>query len=199
MENKKKKYYIFSLNMLVLNIFSFFLLLIFIGFSLIIDKNLFISSINYVFLPNKLIVSFCLIVGYMVLHELFHSLGYFLYGGKFKKIVYGIELEKGIFYCLCKQNINKRNILNSLFFPLFYIGIITYMISLIFEMPYLLILSIFNISGCAGDIMMFIFAWKLDNDIEFSEFDDSTSFAIYLIKDISKSNIFYLIDTFVKP
>ena len=56
-----------------------------------------------------------------------------------------------------------------------------------FENYYLLILSIFNISGCVGDIFTFIFMTKLDKNIEFSEFDDTTSFAIYTDKDISKN------------
>ena len=186
MKNKKKKYYIFSLDMKLLNIFSFFLLAIFIIVLILIDKEFFVNSINYVFHPNKVLFSFILIIGYMILHELLHSLGYFLYGAKYKNIVYGIELEKGIFYCLCKENIKRKNILNSLFFPLFYIGILTYIISFIIDSPYLLILSIFNISGCSGDILTFNFISRLNSDIEFSEFDNTTSFSIYTDNDLSK-------------
>jgi hypothetical protein len=40
-------------------------------------------------------------------------------------------------------------------------------------------------SGCVGDIAMFNFISKLKN-IEFSEFDDPTSFAIYSSNDVSK-------------
>jgi len=172
MKNKvssnKKRYYIFSLDMKFLNIFSFIILFFIVGLTFVIDKNFFINAVNY------------------TLHELLHSIGYYLYGAKYNNIVYGIELEKGIFYCLCKQNVNKNNIMNSLMFPLFYIGIVTYIIGLCFDNYYLFILSIFNISGCVGDIFTFIFMLKLDKDIEFSEFDDTTSFAIYTDKDISK-------------
>jgi len=187
-KNKDKKYYIFTLDMNFLNIFSFILFFFVIILTLIIDKKFLIDSINYTFSTEKLLITFILVFLYLILHELLHSIGYYLYGAKYKNIVYGIQLEKGIFYCLCKQNIKKKNILNSLMFPFFYIGIITYTISFIINNKYLLILSIFNISGCIGDIFTFLFMIKLDKDIEFSEFDNTTSFAIYTDKDISKEN-----------
>ena len=186
-KNKDKKYYIFTLNMNFLNIFSFIILFLVVGLTLIIDKEFLISSINYTFAVERLLITFVLVFGYLMLHEILHSIGYYIYGAKYKNIVYGIELEKGIFYCLCKQNINKKNIMNSLMFPLFYIGIVTYIVSFILDSSYLLILSIFNISGCVGDIFTFLFMLKLDDDIEFSEFDDTTSFGIYTDKDISKN------------
>lgn len=182
----KKKYYIFSLDMKFLNIFSFIILFLVIILTLLIDKEFLINAINYTFAPNKLLLTFILIILYFMLHEILHSIGYYIYGAGYRNIVYGIELEKGIFYCLCKQNVSKKNIMNSLLFPLFYIGIITYIISFIIDSPYLLILSIFNISGCVGDISTFLFIIKLKDDIEFSEFDSTTSFAIYSDKDLSK-------------
>ena len=189
---KKKKYYLFSLNMTILNIFSFFLLFLFIGLAIIIDKEFFLDSIIYIFESKRVLMTFILIFGYMILHELLHSLAYYLYGAKYKNIIYGIQLEKGIFYCLCKQNIRRKNILNALFFPLFYIGIMTFILSFILDSSYLLILSIFNISGCAGDIMTFLFISRLDREIEFSEFDDTTSFAIYTDKEINEKKHFGL-------
>ena len=186
-KNKDKKYYIFTLNMNFLNIFSFIILFLVVGLTLIIDKEFLISSINYTFAVERLLITFVLVFGYLMLHEILHSIGYYIYGAKYKNIVYGIELEKGIFYCLCKQNINKKNIMNSLMFPLFYIGIVTYIVSFILDSSYLLILSIFNISGCVGDIFTFLFMLKLDDDIEVSEFDDTTSFGIYSDKDSSKN------------
>ena len=122
---------------------------------------------------------------YLFLHEILHSLAYVIYGGKYNKITYGIALELGVLYCLCKQNISKNNILHSLMYPFVIIGIITYIISIIYNLPILLWLSIFNISGCSGDIIMFMFISKLKN-IEFSEMDDPISFAIYTSEDISK-------------
>lgn len=190
---EKKKYYLFSLNMTILNIFSFFLLFSFVGIAIVIDKEFFLYSLYYTFDTRRILLTFVLVMGYLSLHEILHSISYYIYGAKFKNIVYGIELEKGIFYCLCKQNIKRKNILNSLFFPLFYIGILTFILSFILESAYLLILSIFNISGCIGDILTFIFICRLDKDIEFSEFDDTTSFGLYTNKEIDKINHFGLV------
>jgi len=176
--------------MTILNIFSFFLLFLFIGLAIITDKEFFLDSIIYIFESKRVLMTFILIFGYMILHELLHSLAYYIYGAKYKNIIYGIQLEKGIFYCLCKQNIRRKNILNALFFPLFYIGMMTFILSFILDSSYLLILSIFNISGCAGDIMTFLFISRLDREIEFSEFDDTTSFAIYTDKEINEKKYF---------
>jgi len=191
MEKKaNKKYYLFEMEMLPINILSFLLLFFMIALTYIIDSEFFVSSIKSVF--SSYGIFFLLVILYMVLHEIFHSISYCIYGGKFKNIVYGIKLEKGVFYCLCKQNINKRNILNSLFFPLFYIGVVTYVLGMIYELPMLVWLSIFNINGCSGDILMFIFMSRLKKDIEFTELDDPTSFAIYSDSDICKYNHFGL-------
>ena len=183
---KDKKYYIFTLDMKVLNIFSFVILFLVVGLTFIIDKDFLINAFYYTFDVKRLLFTYVLVVLYLMLHELLHSISYYIYGAKYKNIVYGIELEKGIFYCLCKQNINKRNILNSLMFPLFYIGIVTYIVSIITNSYYLLILSIFNLSGCVGDIFTFLFISRLDKDVMFSEFDDTTSFGLYSDKDLSK-------------
>ncbi len=125
-----------------------------------------------------------LLLFYFILHELLHALGYILNGADPKKITFGMEVEKSVLYCLCKQNVSKKNILFSLMYPLFFIGIVTYIISIVFDFPLLLLLSIANISGAAGDIMYFLFIMKLDKDIQYSEMDDGTSFVI-----ISKKNI----------
>ncbi len=179
-----KKYYIYKLNLLLLNIFSILLL---IGVILFTGIIFYIFKIDISFNNINIFLLLILYFLYMIAHELLHSLSYWLYGAKYKNIVYGMAIEKSILYCLCKENISRKNILNSLMFPLFYLGIVTYIISLIIKSPYLLILSIFNISGSIGDIFMFNFIRKLDKTVEYSEFDDEVSFGIYTDKiDIEK-------------
>ena len=130
---------------------------------------------------------------YMILHEIIHSISYVINGAKFNRITYGVHLEKSILCCLCKQNITKKNILFSLLSPLFFIGILTFIIGAIYKLPFLYILSIINISGCIGDLIMFNFIVRLDKDIMFSEYDDPTAFAIYSDKDLSKLKPFGLV------
>lgn len=183
-----KKYYIFEMNMTTLNVGCIILLMI----MMIISIFIYPSFINDVIENVNFLFFFVLYFFYMILHEIFHSIAYVIYGSDYKKITYGVCLEKGVLCCLCKQNVDRRNILHSLMFPLFYIGIVTYIISLIFRMPLLFLLSIFNISGCIGDIIMFIFILRLDKNIQFSEFDDPVGFAIYSDRDVSNFNHFGL-------
>lgn len=190
MEKKNKKYYLFQMKMLPLNIVSIILFVLMICITYFVDREFLSSSFVTVYDSFGLLLIFMII--FMVIHELLHSIAYVIYGGSFKKIVYGVYLEKGVFYCLCKQNINKLNILNSLFFPLFYIGVVTYILGMAFELPFITWLSIFNITGCSGDIIMFMFMSKLNKNIEFTEVDDPTSFAIYSDEDVSKNNHFGL-------
>lgn len=185
---RRFKYYIFEINVLILNLFCLLLFGFMFCITMIINPKLLIFSINSI----NIVWFILFYMLYMVLHEIFHSIAYVLYGGDFKRIVYGIKLESGVFYCLCKQDITRKNILNSLMFPLFYLGIITYIISFIFKLPYLLILSIFNISGCIGDIIMFIYFIRLDKNICFTEFDNPLRFAIKSDKDISTISHFGL-------
>lgn len=131
-------------------------------------------------------------IGYFILHEVLHAISYMLHGGKWNKITFGAELEKGVFYCLCKQDITRKNILISTMYPLFFIGILTLIIGTIYKLPLLSFLSIANISGAAGDIMYFMFISKLPKSVMFSKLDDGTSFAILSDRDISKVKAFGL-------
>lgn len=183
----KKKYHIYQMNLSTLNIVSIILFIIVVIATLLINKKLIIESIN-IKNPFTFIVIFLL---YTILHELMHALSYIIHGAKRKNITYGCSLEKGVLYCLCKQNISKKNILISLMYPFTFIGVITYIIAIIFGLKTLLLLSIFNISGAAGDLIMFTFIVRLKN-IEYSEFDDEISFGIYTSENMNRYKPFGL-------
>ena len=59
-------------------------------------------------------------------------------------------------------------------------------------MPFLHLLSICNISGSAGDIIMFMFILNLPKDIEYSEYDSEISFGIFTDKKIENEKHFGL-------
>ena len=126
----KKKYYLFKMNMKTLNIFSIFLMLLSLAIFLLIYREESFSVFKSVYEPFILIY-----IPYLVLHELFHSLAYVIYGAKFKNITYGAHIEKGVLCCLCKENINKRNILHSLLYPFVIIGVITLVVGIIINNP----------------------------------------------------------------
>ena len=141
----KNKYYIFKMNLTVLNIFSFVLLGIFIGIGILIYKDFWKEYTDNFFKMGLFLLAY---FGYMLLHELLHAFSYRIHGAKGKNITFGVHLEKSILCCLCKQDITKKNICISLLYPFFFIGIVTFIIGAIFKLPMLFLLSIFNLGGC---------------------------------------------------
>ena len=178
-----KKYYLYEMKGMFLQIFS---IIIFIIMGLL---TYFLCDFKITYIDFILI--FLLMLPYLILHEILHSISYVVNGAKFKNITYGVHIEKGILCCLCKQNINKRNILISLITPFIIIGVITYIIGIILNNSILISLSIINISGCSGDLVMFFDFLRL-NDFEYSEYDNPMAFGIYTKNDLSKKEMFGL-------
>lgn len=183
----KKQYYMFRMDMTFLNSFSIILYVLSFGIFYLIYRD---NTLNIL---KEVLDSFILVyIPYLIFHEFLHSLAYVLYGADFKNITYGAHLEKGVLCCLCKQNISKKNILFSLLYPFFFIGIVTLIIGIIIDNPLLIMLSLANISGCGGDLVMFYHLSRL-HDFEFSEYDDPISFGLYSATDLSKRKMFGLI------
>ena len=182
--NQEKKYYIFEMNGIILQVISIIILIIMLILTAYLSNNIIITN-------QDLKLIFLLIIPYLILHELLHSIAYVINGAKFKNITYGAHLEKGILCCLCKQNISKRNILISLLFPFVIIGVITYIIGILTNNTVLIWLSILNISGCSADLIMFFDLLKL-KDFEYSEYDNPMAFGLYTNKDLSKTKLFGL-------
>lgn len=123
---------------------------------------------------------------WMFLHEFLHGLGfYFNKNINRKNIVYGACLEKGIFYCMCKQEISKNKIILSTLFPFFIIGILTFFLGILISNPMLELLSLFNIVGCVGDLSMFFFFIKLPH-FNYIDLDDCTGFVLISEHDLNK-------------
>ena len=171
-----KKYYKFEIELVSASILSFVLLVL-----IFITPSMF-NQLD----GNKLVLAFLILLVWLMLHELLHGIAYFLTGTKLSNITYGIALEKGIFYCLTKQETSKKGVCISLLTPLFVIGIITYIISLIFNLPILWFLSIMNISGASADILMFIYISSIKGEVKYKELDDPTSFALITDTDLTK-------------
>lgn len=174
----KKKYYLFEMDMLWLQIISTVLLVFMFFLTLYVYPE-------FNILDNDFAIAFIFMIPYMILHEFLHSIAYVANGAKFKNITYGVHLDKGILCCLCKQNVTKKNILISLLTPFMIIGVLTYIIGILINNQVLVILSIFNISGCAGDLIMFLELAKIKN-FEFSEYDNPVAFGLYSSEDLSK-------------
>lgn len=178
----KKKYYLFEINSLALNVVSIIIMIVLLLLTQIILTN---QTINIMEVMSD---SLLFLIPYFVFHEILHSIGYVVTGANFKYITYGAHIEKGILCCLCKQNVSKKSILTSLLFPFIIIGVITYIIGIVINSPILILLSIMNISGCSGDLLMFYSLSKIKK-FEYSEYDNPLAFGLYSEEDLSKKKL----------
>ena len=184
----KEKKYIYEMKSLPLNIISIIIFII-----LVVITYLLYIILNYKFNINSLDyqITFILLMPYFIFHEILHSIGYVINGANFKNITYGMHLEKGILCCSCKQSIKKRTILWSLIYPLLFIGIITYIIGIILNNKILIFLSIANITGCSGDIIMFYHFLKIKK-LQFFEYDNPMAFGIITEDNLDNKKLFGL-------
>ena len=169
------------MNMIALNAIS---IIIFIGMMLLL--SFLMKSFHFDVLTMGLFI--ILLIPYLCFHEVLHSIGYIITGADPKRITFGAHLEKGVLCCLCKQNISKKSILVSLLFPFVWIGVITYIIGIVFNLPILVGLSVMNISGCSGDLLMF-FNFLFIKNFEYAEYDSPVAFGLYSSDDLSKKKL----------
>lgn len=195
-KNKQKKEYILEYDLIFVNILSMILLVGMIALTVFFMSTLPISivgplkdKITGCSIDNSFIsmyaIFFVVMILWMVLHEVIHSIAYQVTGAKSENIVFGAALEKGVFYCKCKEYIGKRCIMTSLLSPFILIGVATYILGFLFNSGWLIILSIINISGAAGDLMMFHFFIHQNDDIEFKELGFSSPFCLRTFDDLS--------------
>lgn len=174
-----KKYYKFDLDLITANVFALVLMVISFIIYFIVVKD--------VVFDNKYFgIELLAMILYFGLHEVFHGLGYALFVKDKKNIKFGAALEKSVFYAMCQEEISKKGIMISLFFPLLFLTIVTGIIAIIFKWHFLLVLSILNLAGAAGDIIMMLFVPKLPEDIHYIDYDNSIGCTFVSKEDLSK-------------
>lgn len=177
MKKQELKYYKYKLKLGVGNIFaSIILILLLILLYFTFDNYYF--NLTY----NKVLI----MIGYFILHELLHYIGYLINKNvKNKDLCLGMCLEKGVMYCRCTNEISRTAVMISLLTPFTVTGIISLIISYIFDMPFLAFLSVSNIAGSYFDILMFIQMLKMPKDIKFAEYDECDAYYIISNKDLT--------------
>lgn len=169
------KYYKYSIDIKKLNVIC---ILFFVPLFFLIGMMNIFDCINLRFLLLYFI--------WMFIHEFFHGIGFsFTKNIEHKNIVYGACLEKGVFYCMCKEMISKNGIIISLLFPFFFLGVFTFFLGVVVNSNILILLSLFNIVGCVGDLAMFFSFIKLP-DFKYVDLDDCTGF--FLVSDVDLTN-----------
>ena len=172
-------YYTYTLDITILNILSLILFIIISSLIFIIEYH-----DNYIITNSSSTIIISMLL-WLVIHEILHGIGFAIFKSVTKKnITYGIALEKGILYCMCKQPISKKVIMTSLLFPFTIIGVFTLIIGTLLNSYYLVLLSIINIVSSIGDLTMTFYFLKCPKDITYLDLDDCTSFTV-----ISSTNL----------
>lgn len=129
-----------------------------------------------------------IMISWFILHEILHYIGYLINKSvKSKDLCLGMCLEKGIMYCRCTNEISKKAVMISLLTPFTIIGVLTLVISYIYDMPFLAFLSVSNIAGSYFDLLTFFQLLKMPKNIKFAEYNECDAY--YLISEKDLSNI----------
>lgn len=178
----RTKYYTYRLNMITLNVMAIILFIVVSLIVLVIESN-----DNYVISYDIRI--FVYVILWLGLHEILHGIGFAIFRSvNNRNITFGLSLEKGVFYCMCKQEIERKVILTSLCMPVMIIGIVTLILGMIINSYILVLLSIMNIVGSIGDMAMIGYFLRV-GDVRYLDLDDCTSFTVISNDNLSKIRI----------
>lgn len=101
----------------------------------------------------------------IILHELFHLLGFRVFGDvPWKKMIVGVNLKMGIAYATTDQLMTNRAIRKALLLPFWTTGILPAVIGLYIGSGLLVSLSALLIGGAAGDFAMYKELKELPDD-----------------------------------
>ena len=176
--------YTYQLDMKVLNILA---IILFVVMMIVVC----LIGIDYSDIAKyDILTLIVLMILWLMLHEILHGVGFVLFKEVNRKnIVFGMALEKGVFYCMCKQKISRQVIFTSLLFPFTIIGVITFILGVIIDNGLLVYLSMANIVGSIGDIMMSIYFSRCPREVVYLDLDDCTSFTVLSKSDISNVKV----------
>ncbi len=152
---------------------------------LIIAMPLNIAVFKQNFADHFFIYLISISLGYLIsipLHEGLHALtAILLCRVSPKDITFGMIKEQLMFYCHVDKPMEVYKYRLVLIMPMLLLGLIPLMVVTIIASPYLVILFAMNLSGGAGDLVMFIETFKYDKHqlIE----DHPTAPAYYLLYD----------------
>lgn len=108
------------------------------------------------------------IIGYLlliILHELFHLLGFRVFGKvPWKSMVVGVNLKMGIAYATTDKLMTNRAIQKALLLPFWTTGVVPAIVGLATGNGVLIGLAAFLIGGAAGDFAMYKELRKLPDD-----------------------------------
>ncbi|AQQ55217.1 hypothetical protein B0X71_18650 [Planococcus lenghuensis] len=121
-----------------------------------ITYHLFAEPLSFRF---SLISVVLFVIGYLlliVLHELFHLLGFLLFGRvPFSSLAYGLNVKMGVAYATTDRPLRVRAMRKALLLPFWVTGVLPGVIGFMVPSQLLVLLSTMLIAGAAGDFAMY--------------------------------------------
>lgn len=149
----EKQPVIIELNMKKIARLNFWLTIGFIVFFTIIYKLIY-GQTNFSLLA--MLAMAVLYIIFIVLHEVFHLIGFMIFGGaKFKELDYGINLKLGIAYATTIKPMTNSAMKKALLLPFWTTGILPTVAGLYIGSFTLVITGALLIAGAVGDFAMY--------------------------------------------
>lgn len=138
-------------------------LIILFGLKWLIHKPIFALSFQ-----NFFFQTFIISIGYIlfiILHELFHLLGFNVFGkASWKSMKVGADLKQGIAYATTTTHMPNHAVKKALLLPFWTTGVLPGLIGIFFGHNSLLIIAALLIGGAAGDFSMYRQLGRYPND-----------------------------------
>lgn len=152
---------------------------IFAGFFL---AAIFHSEITFSITFMKFLFFILLYVIGIVLHELFHLLGFIVWGKcRWSDLVYGVNRELGVAYAGTKKTLRNRAMKKALLLPFWLTGLLPFLIGIYLNNGMLISVSALLIGGAAGDFAMYNQLRKISSEA-------------YIIDDLKKPQLYVYYD-----
>ena len=101
----------------------------------------------------------------IILHEVFHLIGFMIFGKvHYKELDYGVNLELGIAYATTAKPLHNKAMKKALLLPFWTTGVIPAIIGFYVDSTLLVLLGAVLIAGAVGDFYMYKELKKFPND-----------------------------------
>lgn len=150
----------------------------------------FLGLLTYYLFFNELDITFSFVnilffvSGYVlliILHEMFHLIGFKYFGkASWKSMKYGLNLKEGIAYATTSISLPNKAMKRALLLPFWMTGIVPMFVGFIIKSPGLILLGAWLIAGAAGDFAMYKELRKYPADVLIK--DDPVKPKLYVLK-----------------
>ena len=131
---------------------------------------------------------FIFIVGYVVLiviHEVFHLIGFMLFGKvEFQQLDYGLNLKLGVAYATTMKPLENRAMKKALMLPFWTTGVVPSIVGFTLDNFILVSLGSLLIAGAIGDFYMYKELRKFPNDAYVKDDPELPKLYVYTKKQV---------------